>query len=322
MTTKRQYHPRDGSQLCFRQPVETHCPRRLLYFGLMWQTIQDQIEQVTGKSFAIRERRSVGGGSINQAYCVNDGHHSYFVKLNQANKIAMFEAEALGLREIAQGEAIRVPQPLCWGIAGDYSYIVLEWLHFGSGAKADWQQMGQQLAAMHRRVSDQGYGWHQGNTIGDTPQINLWAENWGIFFAEHRIGYQLRLAQRRGGSFAKGAALVELIPEILAGHVPEPSLVHGDLWSGNAAFAEGVPVILDPAVYYGDREVDIAMTELFGGFPPAFYEGYHSAWPLPETYPQRKTLYNLYHILNHFNLFGGSYAAQAEQMITRVLSSA
>ncbi len=261
----------------------------------------------------------MSGGSINQAYQVSDGHQHYFVKLNQASKIAMFEAEALGLREMAQAQAIHVPQALCWGTAEGQSYIVLEWLDLRSSSKADWEQMGQQLAAMHRKVSPQGFGWHQSNTIGDTPQQNPWTKEWGVFFAEHRIGYQLRLAQRRGGHFSQGPALLEAIPTILAAHQPQPSLVHGDLWSGNAAFSDGKPVILDPAVYYGDREVDVAMTELFGGFPKAFYQGYHEAWPLDAAYQQRKILYNLYHILNHFNLFGGSYGSQAEQMINQVL---
>ncbi|MGB7412972.1 MAG: fructosamine kinase family protein [Thermosynechococcaceae cyanobacterium] len=285
----------------------------------MWQTIEAHVEQVTRNPFSIQERCSVGGGSINQAYRISDSSQQYFVKLNQASKVAMFEAEALGLREMAQAGAIQVSEPICWGITEGHSYIVLEWLHLSS-SRADWNQMGRQLAAMHRTVSEQGHGWHQSNTIGETPQMNPWTKNWGAFFAEHRIGYQLRLAQRRGGHFSQGTALLEVIPSILADHQPEPSLVHGDLWSGNAAFAEGVPVILDPAVYYGDREVDIAMTELFGGFPRAFYEGYNQAWPLPEAYSQRKILYNLYHILNHFNLFGGSYAAQAERMIAQVLS--
>lgn len=285
----------------------------------MWQTIQDHIQQVTQTSFSIQDRRSAGGGSINQAYQVSDGSQLYFVKLNQASKVAMFEAEALGLREMAQAQAIRVPQALCWGTADGQSYIVLEWLELGSGPKANWAQMGQQLAAMHHHVSKQGFGWHQSNTIGDTPQQNPWTTDWGIFFAEHRIGYQFRLAQRRGAHFLQEAAVLEAIPEILTAHSPQPSLVHGDLWSGNAAFSQGEPVILDPAVYYGDREVDVAMTELFGGFPRAFYQGYHEAWPLDDTYQQRKILYNLYHILNHFNLFGGSYGSQAERMMDQIL---
>lgn len=285
----------------------------------MWETIQEQIQQATQRAFRIQDRRSVGGGSINQAYRISDGSQHYFVKLNQASKVAMFEAEALGLREMGQAQAIRVPQPLCWGTAAGQSYIVLDWLALGSGAKADWDLMGQQLAKLHRTSSEQGFGWLQSNTIGDTPQMNPWTDDWGSFFTEHRIGYQLRLAQRRGGRFSQADAVLNAIPQILSDHYPQPSLVHGDLWSGNAAFADGEPVILDPAVYYGDREVDIAMTELFGGFPRAFYQGYHEAWPLEGAYQQRKTLYNLYHILNHFNLFGGSYGSQAERMMDQVL---
>jgi fructosamine-3-kinase len=164
------------------------------------------------------------------------------------------------------------------------------------------------------------FGWDINNTIGSTVQINNWTANWAEFWAKHRIGYQLKLARRRGGHFPQGERLLEVIPELLAGHEPQPSLVHGDLWGGNAGVTSaGEPVIFDPAAYFGDREVDIAMTELFGGFSAQFYRGYNQVWPLEGGYDQRKTLYNLYHILNHFNLFGGSYESQANQMINRIL---
>ncbi|QUY42163.1 fructosamine kinase family protein [Acaryochloris marina] len=286
----------------------------------VWTEIQHQISQVQGQEFAIATRNSVGGGSINQAYQVSDGQEHYFVKLNQASKVAMFEAEAEGLKDMQASQSIRVPKPLGWGAAEGQSYIILEWIPLGHGDAQTWFAMGQQLAAMHRQAHDQGFGWHQNNTIGATPQRNPWTEHWGEFFAEHRIGYQLQLAQRHGGQFRQGDALVDKIPALLT-HPVESSLVHGDLWSGNAAFSHGgEPIILDPATYYGDREVDIAMTELFGGFPPAFYRGYQEAWPLDKGYQQRKTLYNLYHILNHFNLFGGGYASQAQGMIEQILA--
>jgi fructosamine-3-kinase len=164
------------------------------------------------------------------------------------------------------------------------------------------------------------FGWDINNTIGSTVQINNWTANWAEFWAEHRIGYQLKLARRRGGHFPQGERLLKVIPELLAGYEPQPSLVHGDLWGGNAGVTSaGEPVIFDPAAYFGDREVDIAMTELFGGFPAEFYRGYNQVGPLDLGYEKRKTLYNLYHILNHFNLFGGSYASQANQMINRIL---
>lgn len=288
---------------------------------MVWTEIQQSISQITGQAFAIQERSPVSGGSINQAYRISEGQQHYFVKLNQAIKGAMFEAEALGLKEMHESQSIRVPQPLGWGTADHQSYIIMEWIPLGQGDSQAWSTMGQQLAKMHRQSHEQGFGWHQNNTIGDTPQPNVWMGAWGNFFAEQRIGYQVRLAQRHGGAFRHTQALIEAIPTLLANHQPASSLVHGDLWSGNAVFSQtGEPIILDPATYYGDREVDIAMTELFGGFPQAFYQGYQQVWPLADGYQQRKILYNLYHILNHFNLFGGGYASQAQRMIEQVIA--
>jgi fructosamine-3-kinase len=285
----------------------------------MWNAIEAQIQQVTGKTFKVSDYRSVNGGSINQAYRISGGWQSYFVKLNQANQAAMFEAEALGLQNLAASGSIRIPQPICWGTAENNSYIVLEWMDLGRGTPSSWVELGRQLAQLHRRTHSKGFGWDRENTIGSTPQLNSWTQNWADFFIEHRIGYQIQLAQRRGASFAQTDRLLKAIATRL-NHHPTPSLVHGDLWSGNAGFSTaGEPVIFDPAVYWGDREVDIAMTELFGGFPQGFYTGYRAEWPLDAGYEQRKGIYNLYHILNHFNLFGGSYRAQAEQMMAQII---
>ncbi|MGF1458668.1 MAG: fructosamine kinase family protein [Leptolyngbyaceae cyanobacterium] len=285
----------------------------------MWNTIAENITRATGQPFAIQDRQSVGGGSINQAYRITDGDRDYFLKLNQASQYAMFEAEALGLREIAHTQTIRVPRPICWGTADRSCYIVMEYLPLGNSSRDSWYQMGQDLAAMHRVISDRGFGWQRDNTIGDTPQKNPWMADWVEFYVEHRLRYQFQLANRRG-RLQRQEELMAAVPSLLAGHTPEPSLVHGDLWSGNAAVTvDGTPVILDPATYYGDREVDIAMSELFGRFPQSFYQGYHTTYPLEPGYEKRKTLYNLYHIINHFNLFGGGYASQAQSMIDRLL---
>lgn len=282
----------------------------------MWTQIAKEISQVTGKTFQIDDRRSVGGGCINQGYAVSGRGQTYFVKLNQANAVEMFAAEALGLKQMLDTKTIRVPKPLCWGITGNSSYIAMEWLQFGNANSQSWQEMGCQLAAMHQAKGALQFGWDRNNTIGSTPQINTWTDNWADFFAEHRIGYQLNLAKARGGSFPDYSKVVEAVREQLNNRTPEASLVHGDLWSGNVACTvDGEPVILDPATYWGDREVDLAMTELFGGFPAAFYRGYNQIWQLDDGYQQRKTIYNLYHILNHFNLFGGGYGSQASQSI-------
>ena len=286
----------------------------------MWEQIAEQISQATGKAFQIEHRRSVGGGSVNQAYAVTGGDRAYFVKLNQADRVDMFEAEARGLQQIFGSKTIRVPQPICWGAAGGSAYIVLEWLDLGYGDHQAWEEMGRNLAAMHQTISQKGFGWERNNTIGFIPQINDWTENWADFFTEHRLGFQFQLANQRRGRFPQQDRLLAMVPKILAGHNPHPSLVHGDLWTGNAAVTvQGEPVILDPATYFGDREVDLAMSQLFGSFPPNFYSAYNEVLPLDSGYKTRKILYNLYHILNHFNQFGGSYEYQANQMIASLL---
>jgi fructosamine-3-kinase len=282
----------------------------------MWHDIAAHISQVTGQVFKGTHQRSVGGGSINQAYALVDGTQPYFVKINQASRFTMLEAEARGLQQILATQTIQVPRPICWGTTGESAYLVLEWLDLGYGTHRSWQEMGQKLAAMHRVTSDKGFGWEWNNTIGSTPQINIWTRSWVEFFTEHRLRYQFQFARRHGGYFPDQDQLLGAIPEILADHHLQPSLVHGDLWSGNAGATKlEEPVIFDPATYFGDREVDIAMTELFGSFPSDFYRAYNEAFPLDPGYKRRKILYNLYHILNHFNLFGGSYEHQANHMI-------
>jgi fructosamine-3-kinase len=286
----------------------------------MWTQIARHITQTTEKPFEIEKSHPVSGGCINQGYAVSGNGLIYFVKINQANQEAMFAAEALGLKQIHATKTIRVPEPICWGIADKSSYLVLEWLEFGGGNSQSWEKMGRNLARLHQVSLSDRFGWHCNNTIGSTPQINTVSNSWADFFAHQRIGYQLRLAKERGGNFPDEDQVIPAISEILSQHQPHPSLVHGDLWSGNAAITvDGEPVILDPATYWGDREVDLAMTELFGGFPAAFYRGYNDVFPLDAGYQQRKTLYNLYHILNHFNLFGGGYASQANRMLQEIL---
>jgi fructosamine-3-kinase len=288
---------------------------------MIWTEIDTHISEITGKKFVSQQHLSISGGCINQGYAVSDGRLTYFVKLNQASHGEMFAAEMRGLQQMYKTQTIRVPKPLGWGVTGNSSYIILEWLEMTSGNHKSWQEMGRKLAAMHKTTSDEGFGWDMNNTIGSTPQINNFCDSWIEFYTQYRLSYQFQLAKRRGGSFPLADKLLAAIPELLADYQIQPALVHGDLWGGNAGFTvEGEPVIFDPATYFGDREVDIAMTELFGGFPPAFYQGYEEVFPLDQGYETRKTLYNLYHVLNHFNLFGGGYASQANRMIEKILS--
>lgn len=291
----------------------------------MWQHISKEISTATGEAFLVRMGRPVGGGCINSAYLVEDGARRFFVKTNRASNLAMFEAEADGLREISATRTVRVPVPICAGIALDSAFLVLEFLDLHTLEKGQEEVLGRQLADMHR-VTGVEYGWHRDNTIGSTLQINSPADSWLEFWRDRRLAPQLALAASNGHNGAlqrRGESLLARLDGFLAGHIPPPSLLHGDLWGGNHACSRGgEPVIFDPAVYYGDRETDLAMTELFGDFSATFYAAYHEALPLNPGYRERKTLYNLYHVLNHLNLFGGGYSEQARSMIEKLLSVA
>jgi fructosamine-3-kinase len=288
-----------------------------------WAALERQIGATTGRSFAIRQRQPLGGGCINPAWRVSDGGRDYFVKISAAASLAMYEAEAEGLAELAASGAVRVPLPVCWGSAAGQSWLVLEYLPLGGNGTAAMARLGRQLAALHAQPRP-CFGWHRDNTIGSTPQPNPRCDDWIEFWRERRLGFQLNLAARNGytGNLqSQGEALLGQFAGLFAGYRPLPALLHGDLWSGNAGrTADGEPVVFDPAVYYGDREADLAMTELFGGFPAGFYAAYREALPLAVGYPQRRMLYNLYHVLNHLNLFGGGYRAQAERMIAQLLA--
>ncbi|MDD5242283.1 MAG: fructosamine kinase family protein [Sulfuricella sp.] len=291
----------------------------------MWRDISKEISAATGKAFLAKAGRPVGGGCINSAYLVEDGTRRLFVKTNRASNLAMFEAEAEGLREIAATRTVRVPAPICTGVALDSAFLVLEFFDLHPRGEGRAEMLGRQLAEMHQVAGTQ-YGWHRNNTIGSTLQVNALADNWPEFWRDRRLGPQLALAASNGHNSARlrqAEHLMDRLDGFFAGYVPPPSLLHGDLWSGNHAYLHGgEPVIFDPAVYYGDRETDLAMTELFGGFPVAFYAAYREVLPLDPGYRVRKTLYKLYHVLNHLNLFGGGYSVQAERMIGELLGEA
>lgn len=288
-----------------------------------WSTICAQITLTIGREFVCNETHTVGGGCINTAHVVGDGAQKFFVKTNRAEYADMFAAEAEGLLELAKTKAVRVPEPMCWGVAAGLAYLVLEHVEFSEGGEQAAAAFGTQLAQLHC-VTAPRFGWYRDNTIGSTRQCNTYEDSWATFWREHRLGFQLQLIVANGysGAFTtKLERVVEAVPVLLAGHQPQSALLHGDLWSGNFATDHaGRPVIFDPAVYYGDRETDIAMTELFGGFGADFYHAYKSAYPIMAGYEVRKTLYNLYHVLNHVNLFGGGYASQAERMAEKLLS--
>lgn len=252
------------------------------------------------------------------------GNGDAFVKTGPASALDMFEAEAEGLRELAAANAIRVPAVIDCGLDDGGAFIAIERLHLERPTAATETAFGEQLAALHRHTKDR-HGWHRDNTIGPTPQHNPWTADWISFFREHRLVFQLELAVSNGygGELQTlGARLVDALPKFFDRCEPQASLCHGDLWSGNWGVADGVPVIFDPAVYYGDRESDIAMTMLFGGFGRNFYRAYEESWPMERGHENRLKLYQLYHVINHLNLFGTGYLGQAINLMQGLLGRA
>lgn len=289
-----------------------------------WQAVEKRLNTSQHTNISFIEMDSISGGCINQAWKATDssGKH-WFIKENTVDLLAMFEAEYSGLEEIHQHQVIKVPKPICVGNTDSFSYLVLEYIPLHSGINQS--MTGKQLSAMHQITADNNqFGWSRNNTIGATPQHNQQNDNWVNFWKQQRLLPQLSLAQKKGytnSAYDAGLKLADNLEVFFQQYHPSPSLLHGDLWGGNCATdSANNPVIFDPALYYGDRETDIAMTELFGGFNPTFYNAYNNEYPLDSGYKTRKTLYNLYHILNHYNLFGGGYASQAESMTKQLLS--
>jgi fructosamine-3-kinase len=290
----------------------------------LFSHLSSAIHDATHRPFEVCSATSVSGGSINEAFRLEGTNgECYFLKLNDARHHPMFVAEAAGLDTISATGTLRVPQPIAQGIADTQSYLILEYLELYSRGHA--RLLGEQLAEMHR-CKGRAFGFAEDNFIGTTSQSNTWTEDWVTFWREQRLGFQLQLAAKEGydGELQRlGEELLDALPAYFDGYTPQPSLLHGDLWSGNHAYlAKGSPVIFDPAAYYGDRECDLAMTELFGGFHADFYTAYRASWPLDRGYAGRRDLYNLYHILNHANIFGGGYVRQAEQVMQKLLAEA
>jgi len=277
---------------------------------------------LSGPRGAFRARRiaPVAGGCIHRCFVIDGDGRRVFAKTNQRSCLDAFAAEADGLAALSAA-GVRMPAPLAWGEAGETAYLALEYLELRPSG--DYAALGRMLGALHS-VHGEFFGWKRDNYIGLTPQHNRRSDSWVGFWREARLEPQLQLAEsnKLGRRLLDaGRRLCSALPQLLAGHEPAASLLHGDLWSGNAGFLTGgAPALFDPAVYYGDHEADIAMTELFGGFPPAFYSAYREVLPLEPEYAVRKNLYNLYHVLNHANIFGGGYVAQAERMTERLLA--
>lgn len=293
--------------------------------NLLWQAIEGQLVDQDLITDPLQLEGAVAGGDINRSFSARSGQQRFFIKVNRGVPPTFFSAEAEGLREIAGVKAIRCPVPLAAGDWEDWQYLVQEFLPLS--ANGDQFLLGQQLATLHRssgvRSDPHPYGFSADNFIGSTPQYNRNASNWEAFWWKRRLQPQLELACQNGFSLLKKFTpqLSAASSRYLQNHHPEPCLLHGDLWSGNMGFCGDEPVIFDPASYYGDRETDLAMTELFGGFSSHFYDGYRSIWPVDDGYRRRRPLYNLYHQLNHLNLFGSSYLGSCKHTIEGLINT-
>ncbi|MEM0968775.1 MAG: fructosamine kinase family protein [Verrucomicrobiota bacterium] len=265
--------------------------------------------------------RSTSGGCIHQtSWIATEEGPPLFLKQNQASQLAVFQAEEKGLSLLRQAKAIRIPEPIACGLVGTQALFLMEGIPLHPSRKAEAQaRLGHQLAHLHAQLAENGrYGAPFDNHIGATPQTNHPEEDWPTFFLHHRI-----LPQRNQALAKRSWPLLEAFPledvclRILSSTAPSPSLLHGDLWSRNVAFDEQEqPVLFDPATYYGDAETDLAFTHMFGGFTPAFYQAYRDRQAPPPDESKRHRLYNLYHELNHWNLFGGGYASQVEATLS------
>ncbi|MDE1345298.1 fructosamine kinase family protein [Vibrio aestuarianus] len=287
----------------------------------MWQRLTQQLSDTLMFQFDLVEKTKISGGDINDCYMISDGEQRYFVKTNTRNFLPKFEIEGENLRTLRETSTVSLPELVMIGTSKNHAFIVLNYLPTKPLDDANNSyQFGVQLAKLHQWGEQKEYGFDSDNYIGTTLQPNQWHTKWHRFFAEQRIGWQLQLLREKGIELVNISEFLDVIQTRLANHNPRPSLLHGDLWHGNVANSVTGPICYDPACYWGDRECDIAMTQLFEGFQPEFYQGYESILPLSLDYEERKAIYNLYHILNHYNQFGGHYLAEAESLIKEILS--
>ena len=285
-----------------------------------FSSVAEAISETTGSSFEPSGSSSIGGGCISRATRITgtDGR-SFFLKQNDLDFHDFFEAEAEALKEIEATLTVAVPKVIAFGITGQSSFLILSFMEEGADSPASQAELGTQLARLHK-IEQPFFGWHRDNCIGATPQPNPRCEDWVPFYTNHRLAHQFDLAQRKGQRFPGISDLLENISAFFGDYSPHPALLHGDLWGGNASCDKrGTPFIYDPASYYGDRETDLAFTYMFGGFSNAFYQAYDAVYPLDPGFKIRKILYNLYHELNHYNLFGGGYASSAQSSIQQLL---
>lgn len=288
--------------------------------GTLAERLSQELSRHVGRPVDVESDVPVGGGSINDAYRLDTNEGRFFVKVNNADRFpSMFAAEADGLQRLHATGTIRVPHVIATSEDHDDSFILMEWVEGGLKTDAFWAEFGRSLAALHRNTAST-FGLDRSNYIGSLKQVNTPHDHWPEFLITCRLEPQVRMARDRKRIGDGDVLRFERLYAKLNGLFPKepPALLHGDLWSGNfLCDAEGGPVLIDPAVYYGHREMDLAMTRLFSGFEEEFYTAYNETWPLEAGWEERVDLCNLYPLLVHVNLFGGGYVQQVESVLRR-----
>jgi protein-ribulosamine 3-kinase len=284
------------------------------------EELEKQLTEIFSIDVKIESLKTVSGGCINETIKLETNLKTFFLKINSAKTFpGMFEAEAKGLQLLAKANEIRIPSVILFGEHCDFSYLILEWIEQRKRRKDFFEDFGRKLARLHKHTN-KCFGLDHDNYIGSLPQSNQQYVNGIDFFIEQRLMKQIELAIRNSAisnsTIEQFNHLFKKLPEIIPNE--SPALLHGDLWSGNYMTDEtGAACIFDPAVYYGFREIDIAMTQLFGGFDPEFYDSYNEEFSLQKGWQQRSDIFNLYPLMVHVNLFGGGYITQLKQILRK-----
>lgn len=287
----------------------------------MWQAVSRLLSSHFNETFTLQERLELPGGTVHRAWRVSDGQRNVFIKCDTPDFLHSFQAEADQLALLARSATVRTPQVYGVGSTRDASFLLLEYLPVRPLDAHHAYLLGQQLARLHRWGEQPQFGFDTDNLLATSPQPNTWQRRWSTFFAEQRIGWQLQLAAEKGITFGDIDQIVERVRSGLQEHQPQPALLHGDLWPDNMGLSPAGPVIFDPACYWGDRECDLALLPLYPQLPAQIYDGYQSVWPLPKDFIARQPLYQLYHRLNHCNLFAGPHLALAGKAIDTLMHS-
>jgi protein-ribulosamine 3-kinase len=282
-------------------------------------SVAEAISEATETSFTTEENTAISGGCINQTSRLKGkDDRIFFLKQNNLDFLSFFESEAEALIEIRKTGTVRVPDVITFGTTEEASFLVLSLFEEEPSTSSSQEQLGSQLGRLHA-IEQPFFGWHRDNCIGATPQPNPPSEDWVSFYRDQRLGHQFDLAKKKGKSFPGSSSLLNNLSFFFVDYLPKAALLHGDLWGGNTSVDLKGPIVYDPASYYGDRETDLAFTYMFGGFTSSFYQAYEEVYPLDAGFGIRKILYNLYHELNHFNLFGGGYASSAQSSVNQLL---